>query len=170
LVGHSLGGTVALAAASTGHPSVRAVGTFESPAPWLDPPAAARVGGGALVVARRDGPEAAAEHFFRLMVGDAAWERLGPQFRADRRAEGSALVAELQDLASGRAVVDLSTVTVPVQVGLGAARGDLRRQGVLLADRLPDAGVVELADAPHGVHLVAPDAFAAFVGMVGAWL
>jgi hypothetical protein len=31
------------------------------------------------------------------------------------------------------------------------------------------AEVVELGAAPHGVHLVAPDAFAGFVGKVGAW-
>lgn len=169
LAGHSLGGTVALAAAATGHAAVVGVATFESPAPWLEPDSLGRVGGGALVVADASGPEAAAEHFFRLMVGDEAWARLGDGFRADRRAEGPALVAELRDLASGRVLVDLSAVHVPVAVGLGASRGDLYRQGLLVADALPGARSVELAGAPHGVHLVAPDAFADFVGKVGAW-
>ena len=169
LAGHSLGGTVALAAAASGHPGVLAVATFESPAPWLDPDAPARVGGGALDVAGADGPAAAAEYFFRMMVGDDAWGRLGADFRSARRAEGPALVAELADLASGRELVDLSAVDVPVAVGLGASRGDLYQQGLLLAAGLRDAEVVELDGAPHGVHLVAPDAFADFLGKVGAW-
>lgn len=169
VVGHSLGGTVALAVAAAHPPGLAAVATFESPAPWLAPSSLRRVGGGALEVADRDGPAAAAEHFFRTMVGDAAWDRLGPGFRAARRAEGPALVAELRDLASGDVLVDLSAVAVPVLVGLGAAQGDLAAQGRLLAGALPDARTYEVAGAPHGVHLAAPDAFAAFVGMVGAW-
>ena len=169
VVGHSLGGTVALAAAATGHPAVVAVGTFESPAPWLDPGSEFRVGGGALDVADTDGPGAAAEFFFRMMVGDDAWDRLGEPFRAARRAEGPALVAELTDLASGRALADLGAVRVPVNVGTGQSRGDLYRQSQLLVEHLEHAQEVELPGAPHGVHLVAPDAFAAFVGKVGAW-
>lgn len=169
VVGHSMGGTVALAAAATGHPGVVGAATFESPAPWLDPDSLGRVGGGALDVADRDGPADAAELFFRLMVGDDAWNRLGEPFRSARRAEGPALVADLRDLASGRVLVDLSTVRVPVVVGLGASRGDLYRQGLLLADALVDAQVVEVEGAPHGVHLAAPDAFADFLGKVGAW-
>jgi pimeloyl-ACP methyl ester carboxylesterase len=169
VVGHSIGGTVALAAAATGHPGVLGVATFESPAPWLEPGSSAQVGGGALEVAADEGPEAAAEHFFRLMVGDGAWDRLGEPFRSARRAEGPALVAELADLASGRELVDLAAVEVPVAVGLGAARGGLYRQGLLLAAALPSSSTVVLDGAPHGVHLTSPDAFAAFVGKVGAW-
>jgi len=169
VVGHSVGGTVALAAAAVGHPGIVAVGTFESPAPWLEPDSLARVGGGALEVADVDGLDAAAEYFFRMMVGDAAWERLGEPFRAARRAEGDALVAELRDLASGHELVDLTAVSVPVTVGLGASRGDLFRQGQLLVGALPSAQALELPGAPHGVHLTAPDAFGAFVGKVGAW-
>mgnify|MGYP006278427335 CR=1 FL=1 len=169
LAGHSLGGTVALAAAGSGHPGVVGVATFESPVPWLDPDHLARVGGGALDVAGTDGPAAAAEFFFRTMAGDAAWERLGEEFRDARRAEGPALVAELADLATGRELADLGAVEAPVAVGVGSSRGDLYEQGLLLATRLCHAEVVELVGAPHGVHLVAPDAFAGFVGKVGAW-
>jgi pimeloyl-ACP methyl ester carboxylesterase len=169
VVGHSVGGTVALAAASGGHPGIVAIGTFESPSPWLEPDSLARVGGGALEVADANGPDEAAEYFFRMMVGDDAWERLGASFRAARRAEGDALVAELRDLASGQELVDLSAVCVPVTVGLGASRGDLYRQGQLLVSALPSAQARDLVGAPHGVHLAAPDAFGAFVGKVGTW-
>ena len=169
LAGHSLGGTVALAAAASGHPGVLGVATFESPAPWLDPDSLRRVGGGALEVAAADGPAAAAEFFFRTMVGDGPWDRLGPDVRDARRAEGPALVAELGDLASGRVLADLAAVEVPVAVGLGASRGDLYQQGLLLSAQVRSAAVVELEGAPHGVHLVAPDAFAGFVGKVGEW-
>ena len=56
-----------------------------------------------------------------------------------------------------------------VAVGVGGSRGDLYRQALLAAGALPDATVVELDQAPHGVHLVAPDAFAGFLGKVGTW-
>lgn len=169
LGGHSLGGTVALAAAATGHPGVLGAATFESPFPWLEPGSGARVGGGALEVDDAVGPDAAAEYFFRMMVGDEAWGRLGRAFQDARRAEGRALVSELRDLASGRPLADLGAVKVPVAVGVGESRGDLYRQALLAVAALPDAALVELARAPHGVHLAAPDAYAGFLGKVGVW-
>ena len=166
VVGHSLGGTIALSAATAGHPSVVAVGTYESPAPWLDG-SIARVGGGSLKVADERGDAAAAEYFFTMMVGDEAWARLGESFREQRRADGPALVAELRDLASGRVIVDPGEVGVPVTVGRGSSVDDLATQAELLVNALSCATLVEIPGAPHGVHLTQPDAFGVFVGKVG---
>ena len=45
-----------------------------------------------------DDPGDAAEAFMRRLVGDAVWERLPAAKRAERRAEGRAMVSELADL------------------------------------------------------------------------
>jgi len=49
-------------------------------------------------------PEVAAEWFFRRLVGDAAWERMGEEARRDRRADGPALLADLTGIPPGCAV------------------------------------------------------------------
>ena len=91
-VGHSLGGDVVVGAALARPGSFASIGAYEPPMPWLGLP-------------RPDGrprrpyvpgdPGDEAEAFFRRMVGDAAWERLPEPARAQRRAEGPALVADL---------------------------------------------------------------------------
>ena len=72
--------------------------------PWLGFPAPSATDAGAArrpgVTGRRPGDEA--ERFFRRMVGDAAWDRLPDEARADRRADGPALVADLRGHARRR--------------------------------------------------------------------
>jgi 2-hydroxymuconate-semialdehyde hydrolase len=163
VVGHSLGGTIALALAAAGDDRLGGLGAYESPAPWLDD-SRSRVGGGAVEVGRRDGPAAAAEHFYRLMVGDRTWERLRRRDRDARRAEGPALLAELEDLRDEDTSVELREVRRHVVVGVGAdSPAHLRSGSVELARWLPDAELRELPGADHGVHLTRPDEFARFV-------
>ncbi len=162
-VGHSMGGTVALALAGTGDHRLAAVGAFESPAPWLDD-SRASVGGGAVDVADREGDAAGAEFFYRLMVGDHTWSRLRERDRLARRDEGPALLAELRDLRDPATSVELAAVTQPVTVGAGGRSADhLRRSAELLQHALHDADRVDIADSGHGAHLSHPDEFARFV-------
>ena len=90
VVGHSYGGDVALGAALEAPDVIGAVGAYEPPLPWCDwwPRRSASS------IADED-PATFAEGFFRRVVGDAGWDRLSDQARADRRADGPALVAEL---------------------------------------------------------------------------
>ena len=163
VVGHSLGGRIALQLAELGDPRLVAVAAFESPAPELDG-SRDRVGGGAIEVGLRDGPEAAAEHFYRRMVGDDTWSRLRDRDRTARRAEGPALLAELIDLRDGEDELVPESVMVPAAIGVGERSGDeLRRGAHLLADRLPEATFTEIAGAGHGAHLTHPDEFARYV-------
>lgn len=164
VVGHSLGGRIALRLAQEGDPRVAAVAAFEAPAPDLDG-SRERVGAGAIEIGRSEGPEAAAEHFYRRMVGEATWSRLRDRDRAARRAEGPALLAELVDLRDGDDDLRPESITVPVAIGVGARSGEeLRRGAHVLADHLPHATFTELANAGHGAHLTHPDDFARYVG------
>lgn len=163
VVGHSLGGTVALALAARGDERLRGVGAFESPAPWLDD-SRSSVGGGAVEVADRDGAAAGAEFFYRLMVGDHTWSRLRERDRVARREEGPALLDELRDLRDPDTRVDLGAVAVPVVVGAGGRSAEhLRRSAAQLQQALPDAWTIEIAESGHGAHLSHPDDFARFV-------
>lgn len=163
VVGHSFGGTVALRLAESAPPWLVALGTFESPAPTLD---TYRSDGAdlALAAAERGGGPAAAEAFYRLVVGDATWDRLRSSDRELRRGEGTQLVAEVSDLRLASGAPELTSVRLPVVVGAGASSSPAWRDSAReLADVLPDASFVEIAGAGHGAHLSHPDEFARYV-------
>ena len=135
VVGHSLGGTVALAAAHRRPDRVAAVVAYESPLSWLEwwprP--------GPLLDA--DDPATAAEEFMRRVAGADVWEGLPETTRERRRQEGPALVAELASV--GRAApYEAAEIAVPVTIAHGsradeptaasvgsARRGDPRGRG-----------------------------------------
>jgi pimeloyl-ACP methyl ester carboxylesterase len=167
VVGHSYGGDIALGAAlrGGGSPWIRAVAAYEPPLPWLGtwsrrPRAADRP----LVSADPDDGDAAgdaAEQFFRRMVGDAAWDRLPEAGKADRRADGPALAAELDAIRLTEAPFDVSTLTIPAVFGRGGNSLPHHRQAVAwLVEHTPGSELVEIPGAQHGAHLTHPDAFA----------
>lgn len=184
VVGHSLGGTVAMALAAGPvdehrdrgvgehgviergvgeRGEVVSLGVFESPAPWLDG-SFSDVGRGAIDVAEADGAEAAAEYFYKLMIGDQTFSRLRDRDRQARRAEGPALVAELRALRDPSLAVDLSAVDLPTIVGNGSTSSpSLRHGAALVMEAITDAWGVEIAGAGHGAHLTHPDEFASYV-------
>jgi len=163
VVGHSLGGRLALALAARRDPRVAAVAAFEPPAPELDG-SRERIGGGAIEVGLREGPAAAAEHFYRGMVGDHTWGRLRDRDREARRAEGPALLAELVDLRDAPDRSDPGAIEVPVLLGVGELSAPAVRSGaVALREVLPGAPLVEIPGAGHGAHLTHPGEFAGFV-------
>lgn len=160
VVGHSLGGTVAVALASGRPDLVRSLMAFESPFPLLDD-SFDEVGGGAVAIGLRDGAAAGAEHFYRLMVGDQVWSRLRDRDRAARRAEGEALMSELIDLRDRSRAVDPRGIGVPVLVGSGGLSGArLRASAEQLHAALPGSGRLVIDTAGHGAHLTHPDEFA----------
>ncbi|HET9600734.1 MAG TPA: alpha/beta hydrolase [Acidimicrobiales bacterium] len=169
--GHSLGGDIALAAA--GRPDlVRAVGAYEPPMPWEPWWPTGTAGGEVVRLAEVGGPEAtaaAASMFMRRMIGDARWERLPQSTRADREAEGAALVGELADLRK-RPPFDPDRITVPVLLAYGERGARHHHDGArVLAERFevggpqPRAELVEVPGAEHGIHFQQPAAFADLV-------
>lgn len=163
VVGHSFGGTVALRLAASDPPGLVGLGAFESPVPTL---VSYRSDGSdlALAAAERGGPAAAAETFYRMMVGDSTWDRLRSADREERLAEGEQLVAELSDLRRPSGSPDLDAVRVRVVVGAGgSSHGAWRSSAEELAERLPAGVFTEIPGAGHGAHLSHPDEFARYV-------
>ncbi len=163
VVGHSFGGTVAMRLAEAPPPWLAAIGAFESPAPTLSP---YRSDGAdlALAAAERGGGPAAAEAFYRLVVGDATWDRLRPADRELRLAEGAQLVAEVADLRLPPGAPRLAAVHIPVVVGAGAASSPAWTASAReLASVLANGTFVEISGAGHGAHLSHPDEFARYV-------
>jgi pimeloyl-ACP methyl ester carboxylesterase len=162
VVGHSLGGTIAVALAVTGTSRLVAMAAFESPFPLLDD-SFDEVGGGAVEIGRERGPADGAEHFYRLMVGEHTWSRVRPRDREARRAEGPALMAELGDLRRRDRAIDPADLELPLLVGMGGLSSSRLRTGArLLAARAPMSRMDEIANAGHGAHLTHPDEFARY--------
>ena len=168
VVGHSLGGVIALAFASRHPERARAVVAYEAPMPWL-PTWPSRSAGSAAISGSEDDGDAA-EGFMRRMVGDDRWEQLPASTRAQRRAEGPALVAELLSLRAPNPVpYDLPTFPVPVIAGHGGeSRPHHQESARTLAAGVPDGELVVIDGASHGAHLTHPAEFAALVRLAAA--
>jgi pimeloyl-ACP methyl ester carboxylesterase len=169
VVGHSLGGTIAILAAGERPTSISGLVIYESPLLWeswwppqQDQSAAAGEPSGD---ERTDGARMA-ESFLRRMIGDARWESLPEQTRIRRREEGRTLRSELL---SGRAIEapNLAAITVPVIVGVGSGADALRQRAAsTLVASLSEASSVVLADAPHNLHTADPARFSALVELL----
>jgi pimeloyl-ACP methyl ester carboxylesterase len=170
LLGHSFGGLVCLGLAQRRPDLVEAVVSYEAPTMWaawwpgsvpLTPGADAEASGDGL-----DGHgEEAAEWFLRRMIGDEMWERLPAAMRAERRAEGPTLVAEMRSVRPpAPPPFDPAAVAVPVVVARGSeARPHHRRAADELAAALPRAERHTVAGAAHGAHLTHPAELATLV-------
>ena len=173
VVGHSLGGTIALAAATRpgGPGPILGLAAYEPPLPWLGSWATrsgTRGGRAPQPEGERD-PGDVAEQFFRRVVGDTAWDRLSDETRAARRADGAALAAELASIRVDDAPFDVSTLTVPAVFGRGSNSLLHQRDAVAwLVDHVAGSELIEFAGAAHGAHLTQPDSFAGFVRHIAA--
>jgi pimeloyl-ACP methyl ester carboxylesterase len=162
VVGHSLGGIVALTFACR-HPDLApAVVAYEAPMPWLSSWPSNTAGG----VALGTGDEGdAAEAFMRRIVGDERWEALPPRTKEQRRAEGPALVAELRSLRPPHpAPYDAAAMPVPVVAGHGEVSRPHHQQAARsLANAVPRGELMVIDGASHGAHLTHPREFAGLV-------
>lgn len=161
LAGHSFGGVLALALAEREPTTVGAVLAYEAPMMWEPWWPRDSVG----QRASREDPSEAAEWFLRRMLGDRTWERLPASTRAQRRAEGPTLVAEMAAVHPGApAPYHPERVTVPVVAAHGAlSKAHHRRATGELAARAPHGELVVVDGAGHGAHRTHPAAFADLV-------
>jgi pimeloyl-ACP methyl ester carboxylesterase len=163
--GHSYGGNVALALAQLRPDLVKAVAVYEVPLTWLPwwPGSFGRNNRASVT-----SPEDAAEQFMRRMVGDERWEALPGHVREARRAEGTALVGEIADLAAG-APWHADGIEVPVVVMYGAQTREHHRDGChYLAELLSDRGPVAIEGARHNGPYTHPDDVSAVIGELEA--
>jgi pimeloyl-ACP methyl ester carboxylesterase len=188
LAGHSLGGVICLALAEREPELVRSVLAYEAPMMWAswwprDSPAnqvlsrradGRAVGGGERADAGSgdraddgggDDGGNAGEWFLRRMIGDDRWERLPAFVRAERRAEGGALVAELRSVhPPAPPPYTPELLPVPVLAACGSETGaHHRRAADELARRAPQGQLRLIQNAGHGAHLSHPEAFADLV-------
>lgn len=160
--GHSIGAVVALVAAQRRPDLARAVLAFEVPTPWA--PWWRRPGATATTDAERVDPGDEAERFMRSMVGDRVWERLPPSTRADRRAEGPALLADRAMVEVADPPYDLAAIVAPVLSAAGSATsGRHRRAAEELANGARTGELAVVDGATHGAHLTHPAAVAELV-------
>ena len=158
LVGHSIGGSLALGAARDAPERVSAVVAYEAPLLW-EPWWPRR----STDHADSQSSEAIGEQFMRRIVGDATWEALPERAKADRRTEGAALICELGS-AGSLDPVDLTKLSVAVIVGRGSGVEAHRSQAAeqMLAE-IPNAVSMAIDGAPHNAHMTHPVEFAALV-------
>ncbi|HKY13912.1 MAG TPA: alpha/beta hydrolase [Microthrixaceae bacterium] len=162
-IGHSLGALICLHLGLARPDLVSAVGAWEPPVPWFDWYAGS-VGEKARALAATEDPGEAAELFMRSMITDRLWDRMPSAMKAERRAEGPALLADLELARQADAEVEFAAMTVPVVAGNGSLSAErFRRSAAVVMAEVPDGLLVEVAEAEHGVHLSHPAEFAAFV-------
>lgn len=156
VIGHSLGGLIALTAASLFPNKFSAIGAYEAPyrwKPWW--PIEEDPGPGS-------DPADTVERFYRAMVGDAAWER-SEALRAQLIAQGPALEVDL-DTGRGVELFDAGQIVVPVRLAHGSeSPPKYRRSALEMADDFAECQVSVIEGASHGAHLSHPDAFATFI-------
>ena len=163
LAGHSFGGDIVMAASLLAPDQIRAVVAFEPPMPWLPWWPSDNTGRAALTAGGEGGPAMAAEVFMRRMIGDHRWERLPESTRQARRAEGTALLADVACLHRAD-VFDPSLISVPVVLGVGTkSRPHHHQNAVRLPELIRQAELVEVAGSGHGCHISHPGDFAAMV-------
>ena len=164
VAGHSFGGVVALGLAARRPELVRAVVSYESPMMWegwWPSDSASRQVASPWSKASED-PAGAAEWFMRRMLGAEMWERLPAAFRAERRAEGEALLADLRCCQPPHpAPYRPEDLAMPVVAAHGSrGRPHHRQAAEELARRAPRGELHVVEGADHGVHLSDPAAFA----------
>lgn len=163
LFGHSLGGVVALAFAAR-HPELTpAVVAYEAPFAWQ--PWWPRTTAGSAATSQSGDAADAAERFMRRMIGDDRWEALPERTKAQRRAEGPALVAELRSIRSPEpAPYDPAALLMPVIAAHGSlSKPHHQETARRLAAAAPLGELVVVEGASHGVHLTHPAAVADLV-------
>jgi len=161
VVAHSFGSNPTMLAASLRPAAFGAIGLWEPPLPWVAWwPERTKAYNAA--VASSDDPAEDIEDIYRRLLGEAAWNGLSPETRAQRRAEG---LAFQRDMASElRAPFDFEDVSVPALVGFRTETSDEHAYGARwLAEQLPNAALHSIQGSGHFAPRTHPREFARFV-------
>jgi pimeloyl-ACP methyl ester carboxylesterase len=102
------------------------------------------------------------------MVSPDSWARLTDEGRADRVADGPALMGDLRSFRSMEPVFEVTALAVPAIFGRGGegSAPHHRRSVEWMGENVPGASVFRIEGAQHGAHLSHPDHFAALTRLV----
>ena len=160
VVGHSLGGTIALAAASRVPESVSAAIIHEAPLPWLDWWPLRDQEGRKI---EDDTPIDAVTRVMERTAGKDVWESLSESVRAQRFSEGPTMVSELVTVRES-CPFSPTQFRMPVVVSRGTESVGVReRAQQWLVKTLPTAEPWLIDGAAHNVQSTHPGAFANLV-------
>lgn len=164
VVGSSFGGAVVLELARQGHPALAGIVLLEPPLPPTDAVDATQAALLARLdeLAERDSPAAAAEHFLRTVLGQAAWDKLPRVFQERSKSFWPQIRGDCHALAAYRVrYAELGAITTPALL-LGGDRSAgyfrptlealTRALGRARADVIAGAGHMMQAEAPRGFH------------------
>jgi pimeloyl-ACP methyl ester carboxylesterase len=160
VVGHSMGGAIAMLAAASRPDLVQSLGVFEPPLPGItlptdDSPTSADI---------PEDPEHLVRWMYRRVVGESAFERMDPRAQRALVEEAPALRADLDSVRDVAQPFNPTALTVPTVVGYG---GDSVPRHIAraewLAEQIPNATLFETPDAQHACHRSHPELFAKFV-------
>jgi pimeloyl-ACP methyl ester carboxylesterase len=163
LLGHSLGGVIALAFAQDHLDLVRAAVIFEAPMGWT--PWWPKDSAGSVAMADDRSPGAVAERFMHRMIGEERWDALPERTKQQRRDEGPALLADLRSIRSlTEPPYDVAKLQLPLVLAHGTeSRGHHIESIRRLAADAPMAELHTIEGAGHAAHLSHPEAVAELV-------
>jgi len=159
VVAHSFGSCVAILAAIRRPDVIVSLGLWEPPLPWEDWWPERSRQSVARIVEDPD-PEAVGERLVRTVLGDAAWEALGPERRQRRRLEGRAFVEDARAQLTRQ--FDLEDIQVPCVLARGSDTWPWMVETATRAATILDADLVVVQGAHHFGHVTHPAEFAAF--------
>jgi pimeloyl-ACP methyl ester carboxylesterase len=164
VIAHSFGSNLTMLAATLRPPAFAAMGLWEPPLLWVDWWPEKTKAYNTAIASSAD-PAAEIEAMYRSLLGDEAWDRLSPDAKERRRAEG---VAFQLDMASElNAPFNFEDVLVPTLVGYGTATSVEHGEGARwLVERLPKACLHVSPGAGHFAPRTHPKRFAEFVNAV----
>ena len=103
----------------------------------------------------------------RSAIGDAAWDALPARVRSDRRAEGPALIADMDPILAAGVPFDPAGIPVRCILGYGDVSSAPYGAGAhWLGERLVDARAVSIGGATHGAPMTRADEVAGLIRSV----
>jgi pimeloyl-ACP methyl ester carboxylesterase len=99
----------------------------------------------------------------RRLIGDDRWEQLPSGTRADRRAEGAAMVAEITDLRRGAPWAAESVVVPLLMMGGELGRPHHQRGMQWLSEQIVTSSYLRVDGAGHGAPNTHPVELAKFL-------
>lgn len=160
VIGHSMGGAIAMLAAASRPDLVQSLGVFEPPLPGVilptdDSPTSFSV---------PEDPEHLVRWMYKRVVGESAFGRMDARAQRALVEEAPALRVDLLSVRNQAKPFDPTSVAVPTVVGYGAASVPrLIARSEWLAEQLPNATLFEAPEAQHACHRSHPELFANFV-------